>query len=123
MDGEQEALFEDGTSVGKPDVVAGLFELIRTLCKVSYIVGTVWARLLGFRSGFSGQNPSLPRSGFSGFRSFRSSWSFSVLGFKMSHFEAKSINILLRSVQIGLYHPMYPHSLHSMSIKSSIIKQ
>ena len=27
----QEALLEDGTSVGKPDVVAGLFELIRTL--------------------------------------------------------------------------------------------
>ena len=31
MDCVQEALLEDGTSVGKPDVVAGLFELIRTL--------------------------------------------------------------------------------------------
>jgi len=35
------------------------------------IVGTGWARLLGFRVGFSGQNPSLGILRLSGFGPFR----------------------------------------------------
>ena len=74
--------------------------------RVTTIVLTGRARLPGFRVGFRAQNPGLLHLRLAGFGLFQASgffglfWSFEKMtiftSFKMTHIEAKSINICLR---------------------------
>ena len=69
------------------------------------IVGTGRARLLGFRVGFAGQNPSLGTLRLSGFGPFRASGFSGLFQAVLVHIQHEVSSFLSSCVSCMLFHP------------------